>query len=114
RAGAGIDGPQHDSGATGARAGPRPRVGGAREGNGRDGVRMLKGRLLAGIVLAIGVGGCVGLRDTPAPITTLDSAGFAMCPWGGDVAGVVDVHDQAGFDAFLARAGLEAPRVAGW
>src|SRR5690606_26569461 len=46
--------------------------------------------------------------------TTLDSAGFAMCPWAGEGPQLVDVHDPAAFRAFLAQAGLDVSRVAGW
>lgn len=66
------------------------------------------------VALAIGLGACTGMGAGQASVTTLDSAGFALCPWDGDVPSVVDVHDQAGFETLLRQAGLEAPRVAGW
>ncbi|MFA7503819.1 MAG: protease complex subunit PrcB family protein [Burkholderiaceae bacterium] len=71
-------------------------------------------RTLTIAALAAGLGGCAGMGAAPTTVATLDSTGYAMCPWAGGEAGVVDVHDQRGFEALLAQAGLEAPRVAGW
>jgi len=74
----------------------------------------VKARILASAALVIGLGACTGAGVAPVAVTTLDSTAFAMCPWNLDEPGVVDVHDKAGFETLLARAGLEAPRVAGW
>lgn len=71
-------------------------------------------RILAGAILAAGLGACTGPGVVAPAATTLDSTGFAMCPWPGEGPQLVDVHDQAGFEAFRARAGLDVSRVAGW
>ncbi len=74
----------------------------------------MNARILASATLAIGLGACAGVGVAPPGATTLDSTGFAMCPWSIEEPGVVDVHDKAGFETLLMRAGLDAPRVAGW
>lgn len=71
-------------------------------------------RTLTAAVLAAGLGACAGMGATPTTAPTLDSTGFAMCPWDGGEPGVTHVHDRPGFEALLGQAGLEAPRVAGW
>ncbi len=74
----------------------------------------MSARSLVAGALAAGLGACAGTGGGAPTATTLDSAGFAVCPWAGEGPRLVDVHDQAGFGAFLAQAQLEVPRVAGW
>src|SRR5690606_37936639 len=60
------------------------------------------------------LGACAGTGGLGPAATTLDSAGFTICPWAGEGPRLVDVHDPAAFRTFLAQAGLDVSRVAGW
>ena len=71
-------------------------------------------RILVGAVLASVLGGCAGTGGMAPSVLTLDSAGFALCPWAGQGPRLIDVHDEAGYRAFLAQAELDVARVAGW
>lgn len=71
-------------------------------------------RSLGGAVLAATLCACAGSGGLAPATLTLDSAGFALCPWPGEAPRLVDVHDETAFRAFLAQARLDAPRLAGW
>jgi hypothetical protein len=71
-------------------------------------------RILGGAAAAAILSGCAGTGGvTPVPLT-LDSAGFALCPWPGEAPRLVDVSDEGRFRAFLGSARLDPSRVAGW
>ncbi|MEB2318568.1 MAG: protease complex subunit PrcB family protein [Pseudomonadota bacterium] len=71
-------------------------------------------RLMTTGVLVAGLGACAGIDVGPVTVTTLDSTGYAMCPWNGEEPSLLDVHERAGFEALLSQAGLDVSRVAGW
>lgn len=71
-------------------------------------------RSLGAAVVAASLCACAGTGGLAPATLTLDSAGFALCPWPGEAPRVIDVHDEERFRAFLAQAELDVPRIAGW